>query len=74
MTTKNCLDFDAQVQLIRASGIKPKSTCKPKNQCTPQQWAANLEWRAAYYQTHKKEWDGYRNRWLAKKSKNEVLA
>lgn len=67
-------EFDAEVQRIRAIGIAPKSTARGKSRCTPEQWAANLEWRAAYYQTHKKEWDGYRNRWLAKKSKNEVLA
>lgn len=71
---KKGLFFDEQVARLRAAGIFPVSTAKKKSQCTPEEWAANLEWRSGYYKTHKKEWEQYRNRWLVKKSKNEVFA
>lgn len=61
--------FDSKVAAIRTAGIKPrhKPYGKLKAECRPEEWAAHLEWRAAYYAGHRKEWDMYRNRWLARR-------
>jgi hypothetical protein len=62
-------EFDDAVRVIRQRGVQPrhKPYGRKKANCTPEQWAAHLEWRSLYYDGHRKEWDMYRNRWLARK-------
>lgn len=67
----SAVTFDDEVRSLRSAGVEAihKPYGKAKADCTPLQWAQHLEWRAAYYRSHQQHWDMYRNRWVAKKSK-----
>lgn len=62
-------EFDEIVKRLREAGVpaRHKPFGKQKLQCSEREWAMHLEWRAAYYRSHKSEWDMYRNRWLSRR-------